>query len=197
MPQIHSVHWVSPAEYEAGEALATVRHEYVAGEVFAMAGASEQHNRISLNSAMQLRSAARGGPCGVFISDMRIRLAGGSYYYYPDVAVVCDPDDNATHHKERPCIVVEVLSTATANSDRREKWLSYRTLSSLRYYLLVDSRQPRIDYFRRGAAGEWEQGQLLPGEQLTLDCPPRYHATLEFDEVYADLLWPESLGEVL
>ena len=56
MPQIHSVHWVSPAEYEAGEALATVRHEYVAGEVFAMTGASEQHNRISLNSAMQLRS---------------------------------------------------------------------------------------------------------------------------------------------
>ena len=98
--------------------------------------------------------------------------------------------DSDARGGERPCHKSTPFTGSHPLSMRPEK-------PSLRYYLLVDSRQPRIDYFRRGAAGEWKQGQLLPGEQLTLDCPPRYHATLEFDEVYADLLWPESLGEVL
>lgn len=193
MSQARPLQFITPEEYESGERLAEVRHEYIDGQVFAMAGASEQHNRVSLNVAVQLRAAARGTPCGVFMSDMRIRLRGGERYYYPDVALVCDPEDDATHHKEHPCVLVEVLSNATAKTDRREKWQGYRSISALRYYLLVDSRQPLVEYLHRLDDGSWEQGQLVAGETLPIDCGEAYSGSLNFDEIYEDIVWRDPL----
>jgi Uma2 family endonuclease len=193
MPQTKPLEYITPEEYEAGERLAEFRHEYIDGQVFAMAGASEQHNRVAENVFFQLRSSARGTPCGVFMSDMRIRIRGGERYYYPDVALVCDPNDDATHHKENPCLISEVLSNATNKTDRREKWQGYRTIPGLRYYLLIDSRQPLIDYFHRLDDGNWEQGSLQPGETLEIDCGPGFSSRLDFDEVYEDIVWRDPL----
>lgn len=192
MTQTRPIPWIRPEDYEQGEHQAEQRHEYVLGQVYAMAGAGERHNRIALNIAVQLRSAARGGPCGVFISDMKIRIREGECFYYPDLAVVCDPSDDHPYRKDKPCLLVEVLSNSTEKTDRREKLLAYRNIPQLRYYLLVDSRHPRIEYHRRDDVGQWQAGVLESGERLNIHCPPGYQAEIRFDEVYEDIIWPAS-----
>lgn len=143
------------ADYLEGEAHSTVRHEFVDGEVYAMAGAGEAHNLIALNVAARLRSAVRGGPCRVFISDMKLHVAAWNAFYYPDVMVVCSPTDNHTHYKESPSVIVEVLSDSTAGIDQREKLLAYRTLASLREYVLIAQDKRQIDVYRRAPDGAW------------------------------------------
>ncbi|TXH77407.1 MAG: Uma2 family endonuclease, partial [Thiothrix sp.] len=130
---------LSPEEYLAGEALAEFRHEYVAGEVYAMAGASERHNRITLNIAFQLRAKARGSQCGVFMNDMKLRIQQGERFYYPDVMLGCSQEDSHEFYKDKPCLIAEVLSPSTETTDRREKWLAYAQIPSLHYYLLVET----------------------------------------------------------
>ena len=128
--------WMSEADYLDWESRAKEKHEYVAGEIFAMAGASERHNRITLNIAFHLRLATRGHSCRAFMADMKLRIADARSYYYPDVMLVCDNSDQHPIYKTAPCFIAEVLSPSTANIDQREKWLHYRDIPSLRYYLL-------------------------------------------------------------
>jgi len=123
---------LSEQEYLRGELSSEIRHEYVDGGVFAMAGAGEAHNLIAGNVFARLREFVRGGPCRVFISDMKLHVRTWKAYYYPDVMVTCDPADSQSHFKEQPVLVVEVLSPGTESTDRREKMLAYRTLSGLR-----------------------------------------------------------------
>ena len=113
--------WLDERDYLAREAVATERHEYVAGVAYAKASGSERHNRIAGNLAVQLRSAARGTGCGVYISDMKLRVAGGRAYYYPDVMLSCEPAAPDAVFKDTPCLVAEVLSPSTAAIDTREK----------------------------------------------------------------------------
>ena len=87
------VYGISPEDYLAGEALSPIRHEYVAGEVFTMAGATEEHATIALNLAALLRAQVRGGPCRVYIADMKLRVEAADAFFYPDVFVTCDPRD--------------------------------------------------------------------------------------------------------
>ena len=119
---------LTAVDYLAGEQDSDIRHEYVDGEVYAMAVAVESHNLIAGNVFARLRNLVRGGPCRVFISDMKLQGAAWDAFYYPDVMVVCDPSDTQTHFKRSPSLVVEVLSPATESIDRREKMLAYRTL---------------------------------------------------------------------
>lgn len=172
-------------DYLRGEEQAAVRHEFLAGEVHAMAGASERHNRIALNLAFHLRAASRGKPCGVFIADMKLRVRAADVAYYPDVMLVCDPADDHPLYKERPCLVAEVLSPATAAIDRREKWLNYRDLTSLRYYLLIDADGVAVDVHSRAAGGAWQTATLDADEVLRVDCPP-VQAALSLDDLYED-----------
>jgi len=153
-----------------------------------MAGISEQHNRIAVNIAFLLRAVARGGPCGIFVSDVKARIRQGERFYYPDVMLVCDREDNNAYYKDNPCLIAEVLSESTKAIDRREKRLAYREIPSLRYYLLVDSQRPEITWFRRTESG-WEVGALTPGESLTVECLPEYAAELGFAEIYEDVVW--------
>nr|VFK07200.1 MAG: Endonuclease, Uma2 family (restriction endonuclease fold) [Candidatus Kentron sp. LPFa] len=187
MAKAKPVIYISPEEYIEGEKLSEIRHEYIDGDVFAMVGASERHNRIALNLAFLLRSVARSGPCGVFISDVKVRIRRGERFYYPDVMLVCDGDDSDAYYKDNPCLIAEVLSKSTKAIDRREKWLAYREIPSLRYYLLVDSRRTEITWFRRAESG-WEVGALAPGESLSVECPG-YRAELGFTEIYQDIVW--------
>lgn len=174
---------LSEQEYLRGELDGDTRHEYVDGEVYAMAGAGEAHNLIALNIASKLRDFARGGPCRVFISDMKLHVQTWRAYYYPDVMVTCDPGDHHSHFKERPSLVVEVLSPGTESTDRREKMLAYRTLPSLREYVLVATDKRQVERYRRDEHDEW---QLAVGQDdlLLLES---VGARLTLDEIYEDV----------
>jgi Uma2 family endonuclease len=164
--------WLGEADYLALEERATVRHEYVAGIAYAMAGAGERHNRIALNLAVALRAAARGTACGVYISDMKLRLDAGPAFYYPDVMLSCEAAQPDTLFKTAPQLLAEVLSPSTAAIDTREKLQAYLGLASLRYYLMIDSERPAVSYYLRGPAGDWLLGTLEPGDQLEVECGP-------------------------
>ena len=161
-----------------------IRREYVDGQVYAMAGAGEAHNLIAGNVFSRLRQAARGGPCRVFISDMKLRVAAWNAFYYPDILVACDPLDGDAYFKEKPCLIVEVLSPATEGIDRREKLLAYRTLDSLREYVLIPQDRRPIEVYRRGDDGGWVLETLGVGDALTLECVA---ASLTPDEIYEDV----------
>ncbi len=177
---------ISAEEYLHGESLAEVRHEYVGGQVFAMAGADERHNRIALNFAFHLRAAARKGPCGVFISDMKVRVRENDAYYYPDVLLTCDQNDQEALYKTAPCLIVEVLSPTTETIDRREKLAAYRTLPSLRYYILAEQDQRRIEVFWRGEDGEWRHELLMSEGLIELDCG-ELNTALTLEDIYEDV----------
>ncbi|MCB1876212.1 MAG: Uma2 family endonuclease [Chromatiales bacterium] len=175
-------------DYLDGELHSELRHEFVDGRVYAMAGASERHNRIAGNVFFRLRSRSGGGPCGVYISDMKIRVDAANVCYYPDVALVCEPDDDDPYLKRKPCLIAEVLSPTTEATDRREKWAVYESIPSLRYYLLIASEQRRVEYFARVPGGEWEIATLDGDEVLTVSCPG-YGGLLTLDEIYEDVVF--------
>jgi len=160
---------LSPEDYLAGELLCEERHEYIAGVVHAMAGASAVHNAIAINLVAALHSQLRGKSCQPFGSDMKLRLNFGAdtVFYYPDAMVVCDPSDDATYYRERPVLIIEVLSPQTARVDQREKFLAYRTLPSLEVYVLVDQSRCHVTVYRR--ATDWKPEILTdPAELLTV-----------------------------
>lgn len=189
MSQPRKLQTLSEAEYLAFEESAAVRHEYVDGQVFAMAGAGERHNRIVTNLAFHLRGPARGGPCGVYVNDMKLRIEWRTSFYYPDVMLGCEPDDVHDLYKERPCLVAEVLSPSTETIDRREKLNAYRSLPSLRYILLVSSSRSDVEYYLRNAADEWETARLEDGEVLVVECGG-YRAALSLEDIYEDVVFP-------
>lgn len=172
-------------EYLDREAQADERHEYVGGAVYAMAGADERHNRIAGNVFVTLRVAARGTPCGVYISDMKLRVARAAAYYYPDVMLSCEPASPATLSKEAPCLIAEVLSPSTAATDTREKLHAYRGIDTLRYYVIVDSDRVAVTYHVRGDDGAWLAASLDSGERLEVSCGP-VRAELTLASIYED-----------
>lgn len=175
---------LSADAYLSGETDSDCRHEYVDGELYAMAGAGEVHNLIAGNVFSRLHGLVRGGPCRVLISDMKLRVAAWNAFYYPDVMVVCDASDTQTYYKESPSLIVEVLSNSTASIDRREKLLAYRTLASLREYVLIAQDKRQVEVHRRADDGSWQLEILEGGDPLHLEC---VGATLSLDEVYEDL----------
>ncbi len=190
MTALQKLNFLTEQDYLAFELNADMRHEYVEGQIYAMAGASERHNRIVGNVFFQLRAAARGGMCGVFASDMKLKIAQQQAYYYPDVMLVCNAQDNGEYHKQQPCFIAEVLSPGTANIDRREKWLAYQKIPSLRYYLLVSANQIRVEYFVRDAQGDWQTAVLEADELLAIDCRD-YHAVLRLNDIYEDVVFDD------
>jgi Uma2 family endonuclease len=119
---------MSVVDYLAFEESSAVRHEFVAGEIHAMGGASRAHNRLSLNLATAFQAKLRGGPCEVFMNDFKVRLevAREEFFYYPDVVVSCHPRDIEKYFLRSPTLVVEVLSPSTETIDRREKPITGR-----------------------------------------------------------------------
>ncbi len=185
MSQAHAYQPIPEAEYLAREETASVRHELVGGELYAMAGASERHNRIALNIAFHLRSSTRGKSCRAFMADMKLRQALGTVFYYPDVMLVCDPEDDHPLYKRSPCLIAEVLSPATAKIDLREKWQSYRALPSLRYYLLVDAERLWAKCYSMNASGQWFEQELSTEDHVQVDCGDA-HLALTLEDIYED-----------
>ena len=163
-----SPRFIDVETYLAEELASDIRHEYVAGQVYAMTGASVAHNLIGLNLATLLRMHLRGGPCRVFMSDLKLRLRLGAddIFYYPDLMVACQADDRAEYWREQPCLVVEIASPSTARIDRREKLWACRQIATLEDYLLVEQDRRALTLFSRGAG--WRPQTLDEADTLHL-----------------------------
>lgn len=181
---------MTPEEYLAYEAESPVKHEYVQGEVFAMSGTTKNHNLVTSNMHVMLRTALRGGPCRAYIAEVKVRVESANAYFYPDVHATCDPRDHDDPLVSRhPSVIVEVLSDSTADYDRGGKFAMYRQLESLREYVLVDSREQRVDVFRRSEHG-WVYVPLEAGDTLSLES---VGVTVPVAALYEETDVPEQL----
>jgi Uma2 family endonuclease len=159
---------MSVAEYLAREESSAVKHEFVGGETHAMDGVSLVHNTIAGNIATTLRDALRGGPCQVFMSDVKVRLeaARDEFFYYPDVVVTCHPTGGDTHFLRFPTLVFEVLSPTTEAIDRREKNTHYRLAQALEEDVLVAQERHEVTIFRRAMG--W-QGEIFTAPEARVE----------------------------
>lgn len=160
---------LTAADYLAWENAQVDRHEYLDGEVFAMAGAEDRHVTVALNAAIVLRQHLRGGPCRAYMSDMRLHVAAANSYFYPDLLVTCSAQDHAsTLVKTEPRLIIEVLSPSTAAYDRGLKFSHYRSLPSLKEYALIDLDMRSTDVYRKGDDGLWVLHPFARGEAVEL-----------------------------
>jgi Uma2 family endonuclease len=156
MAHAAAAHRLSAEEFLAWDSTQTQRHEFIAGEVFALADASEAHVTAALNLAMALRQHLVGTPCRTFITDMKLQAHAADAYFYPDVMVTCSAADaTSANIKREPVLLAEVLSPGTAAYDRGEKFAAYRRIATLREYLLIDPDTRRADLYRLGPDGLW------------------------------------------
>lgn len=175
----------SAADFLVWEESQTEKHEFVAGEVFAMTGARQDHVVVSLNIASALKQRLRGTPCRTYISDMKLRVETADAFFYPDVMVSCHPDDRKTpQFISQPTLIVEVLSDSTADYDRGGKFVAYRQLESLQEYLIVDIDARRVECFRRTADNDW----LLHDYVGEVDCQlTSLGLSLPLSEIFEDI----------
>jgi Uma2 family endonuclease len=172
------------AEYLARERTSEVKHEYLRGDVWAMAGGTPTHARLSLALGRALGNRLGGQPCVPYSSDLRVRIESTDRATYPDLTVVCGPEQTATDDPDaiiNPTLIAEVLSESTERSDRGEKFAHYQRLPTLQEYVLVGQESPRIEVFRRDGA-TWVLSIFESGSTVTLES---LGVQFPVDEVYA------------
>ena len=184
-PVPHARHRYTYEEYLAFERDSALKHEYVDGEIFAMAGGSLTHSALASRISAALENGRPHG-CTAFQSDMRLRVLATGRAAYPDASMVCgpielDPADPSGTTITNPTLLVEVLSPSTEEVDRADKWRDYQRIASLQEYVLV-GQEPRIEIYRRQSAGNWEYIDVREGS-VTLASGP----VLDLALLYADL----------
>jgi Uma2 family endonuclease len=176
---------MTPDEYLAAERLSETKSEYIDGGVFPMPGATVNHIRIVGNLGHQLLTQLSERPCDVLMSEIKVTLQGSRKFFYPDVAVVCGELEYYDDRKDiitNPDLVVEVLSPSTEAFDRGAKFEAYRTIESLKEYLLVAQDRPFVEQFVRSETGKWEYAAAIGLESsLTL---PSIECRLNLSAVY-------------
>src|SRR2546422_1674643 len=180
--------YLTPEEYLALERKAEYKSEYLAGEMFAMSGASPRHVLIVTNVVAELRGQLKQRPCTVYSSDLRVKVSPTGLYTYPDVVVVCDQPQFADEQRDtllNPTLIVEVLSESTKDYDRGEKFEHYRTLPSLREYILIAQDKYHVEHFVRQPDNRW----LLSETNLLED-------TIHLSSIACDLALAEDYDKV-
>jgi Uma2 family endonuclease len=179
------------AEYLTFEAASETKHEYLNGEVFAMAGGTITHGALAMAVGTALSNALRNRPCRVLSSEVRVRSKATGLATYADVTVVCqkiEVDKDDAHGVLNPALIVEVLSDSTEAYDRGAKAAHYRRIASLREYVLVSQGEPLIEVYRRNERGKWELSvEARRGEvaELTSCGEP---IRIDVDAIYRDPL---------
>jgi len=187
--------YITEDEYLSGEKEADTRHEYVNGHVYAMAGASKRHNRIARNFITRMADAADKQNCETYFSDIKVRSKKYKTYYYPDIVLSCDDDDENDYFLEKPCLIVEVTSASTMRKDYLEKALSYQAIVSLQAYLIVAQDKPQVDMLTRNADQSWELQQFSELENvLALPC---LEMPLTLQEIYLGIAFGSTVKEQL
>lgn len=180
----------TPEEYLALERNAEFKSEYVDGRILAMTGASVAHNLIAGSIQAELRSRFRGGPCRAFIADVRVQIAGGHRYAYPDVMAVCrQPEfiDGVLDTLTNPVLIVEVLSPSTEVYDRGEKFTHYRSIDTLQEYVLIAQDRPVAERFVRH--GDFWLFSALSGLDASLELTS-VGCTIPLRDIYENVDFP-------
>jgi Uma2 family endonuclease len=188
LPEQH----LTPEQYLEFERNSDERHEYFQGEIYAMSGASREHNKISGNAFASLHTQLRQRPCEIYQNDMRVKVRAVGLYTYPDVVVVCgEPkfEDGEFDTLLNPTVLIEVLSPSTENYDRGKKFQHYRTLESLQEYLLISQESARIEHYVR----EGDQWIFTDATQLEdVVTLPSIDCTLALADVYEKVSFEET-----
>ena len=176
---------LTPEDYLAIERSADFKSEYFDGEIFAMTGASAEHNIITLNVGSEIRRQLKNRPCTAYSNDMRVKVDPTGLYTYPDLVVVCGKAQLEDAHLDtllNPTLIVEVLSDSTEAYDRGRKFEHYRKLESLAEYVLIAQHRPHVESYRRQPDQQW-----LLTECSGLDGTLRLHSIdceLALAEIY-------------
>jgi Uma2 family endonuclease len=185
--------YLTPEEYLALERQAMYKSEYFNGAVYAMSGASFNHNVIVSNIIIELGQQLRGRPCSALPSDIKVRMPDSRKFFYPDVTVVCgEPQfhDERTDVLLNPILIIEVLSESTAAFDRGDKFQAYQQMESLKEYLLISQDKKIIEQYVRQTREVWnytaaiglESSLSLPSIECTLSLSTVYDKVMETDE---------------
>lgn len=186
--------YISEEDYLKMEEVSPVKHEYFDGEIFQMAGASDEHNTISMNIAGELHQQLKKRPCKVYHNDMRLYIETEGIYTYPDVMVVCGKPEvkkyKSLDNILNPILIVEVLSPTTADYDKGAKFEQYRTIESFKEYLLVSQDAKQITRYTKQTNGSWLLmdfiGDKTEIELFSIEC------TLTMDDIYDKVEFEEE-----
>ncbi len=185
-----SFSYLSPEEYLETEKSSPIKHEYIQGQIYAMAGASDAHVTITANLVALLRNHIRGTGCRVYVADMKAHIESLNVFYYPDIMVTCDQrDPNFEYFKRYPCLIIEVLSPSTEALDRGDKFSDYQELETLQEYVLISQNRQRVDCFRLNIAGRWELYSYRENQELELTS---LNFSCSLTDVYEDVSLPET-----
>jgi len=154
--------FISTEDYLENELASEVKHEIINGDVYAMAGASTNHNRLVANITRELGNHLKGSPCEPFASDMKVQVS--SDFFYPDAMVVCDHQANENGVTDSPLIIVEVLSKSTRRIDQTLKRTAYQSLTSLLEYVVIEQDVVDIEVCRR--SNHWQSEHYFLGDEI-------------------------------
>lgn len=171
-------YYLSPEEYLQGEILSETKHEYLEGQVYAMAGASRNHERIAGNVFGEIRNWLKNSPCEPFASDMKVKA--GSSFFYPDVMVVCEEQNPDEYYTKSPVIIVEVLSKSTRKTDETTKRIAYFNIPTLQEYVLIEQDIVDVEICRRNKG--WMSEHYFMGDELFFES---IGLKLTVEEIYA------------
>jgi Uma2 family endonuclease len=178
--------FLTPEAYLQLEEKSNIKHEYVNGQIYAIAGTSDTHNAIGLNLALLIRNHLLGSDGRVYFADIKARLEKRNHFYYPDLIVTCDPKDRETStYKSFPKLIVEVLSESSEAFDEGDKFNDYQTLDTLEEYVLVNTKHHRVETFRRNDQGLWVLQTYTPDDQ-TFELQS-INLTASFTDLYQDV----------
>ncbi|MBL8152650.1 MAG: Uma2 family endonuclease [Anaerolineae bacterium] len=185
---------MTPDEYLAFERGSDARHEYFNGEIYAMSGASRQHNLITANLSRNLGNQLEDRPCEVYQSDMRVKVSATGLYTYPDIVVVCGEPELEDLHLDtllNPTLLIEVMSPSTERYDRGRKSEQYRRIDSLQEYLLVAQDRPHVEQYWRQTQGWLFQDVAGLDSQISLAS---IGCTLSLQAVYQKVSFDTDSG---
>jgi Uma2 family endonuclease len=149
---------IDPQDYLAMERRSETRHEYYDGEIFALAGATEQHNIIVSNVLSAIHTQFKNRPCRVYVNEMKVKIEKTGLYTYPDIVAICGNsifEDERTDILLNPMVIIEVLSDSTEAYDRGKKFEHYRKIPSLQEYILISQHTSHVEHFLRTESNQW------------------------------------------
>ncbi|PCH94764.1 MAG: hypothetical protein COB83_10695 [Gammaproteobacteria bacterium] len=187
MSTIKQSDFITAEEYLNGELINEVKHEYVGGQAYAMAGASKNHERISGNIFAEFRNHLKNSSCEPFGADVKIKTPSGSFRY-PDCMVVCDDDSESEYYTKSPTIIVEVLSRTTRKIDERTKLIEYINIPTLQEYVIIEQDVVDVTVYRK--SDDWHSKHYFLGEaiyfksiDLTVSVKEIYHRVKNEDVI--------------
>jgi Uma2 family endonuclease len=185
MQPARALHRYTYLDYVGVELDSHIKHEFLNGEIYAMAGGTEDHSALAIEVLSALRDATRKGPCRVHSSDLRIYVEEPGLATFPDGSVICGPLEQHPPSPKatalNPTLLLEVTSDSSEEYDTRDKVEFYRTIPSLRDYVIVSHRERRITLHSRSETGAWSTRVGVSGGRVAV---PSLSTELVIDEIY-------------